>query len=304
MIEITFLGTSCGIPTKERSQSSISLRYEGDYFLFDCGEGTQRQLKFAKISPMRIKAIFLSHLHGDHMYGIPPLLDSLSFFKRKDDLTIFGPVDTERVIESLQRMGYAAKPAFKIKVKECKEGKILDNERYEIHCFPTRHSTPSLGFVFQEKDKPGRFDREKALKLEIPESRMWSKLQQGQTVKHKGKTFTPDMVLGPPRKGKKIVITGDTMPSDKTVANSEGADILIHEGTFSDSIKEKSRKFKHSTVKEAAEIAKKAGVKKLILTHLSQRYDEEKDVKELLKEAKDIFTETEIADDFSRFTLR
>lgn len=304
MIEITFLGTSCGIPTKERSQSSLCLRYEGDYYLFDCGEGTQRQLKFAKISPMKIRAIFLTHLHGDHIYGIPPLLDSLSFFDRRDELTIFGPPDTARMMGCIQKMGYSAKPSFSIKVQECREGKIFETDEHEVQCFPTRHSTPSLGYVFKEKEKPGRFDREKALILGIPESHLWSKLQNGETVKYRGKTFTPDMVLGPPREGKKVVISGDTIPCDKTVTNSEGADILIHEATFSDKMKETSRKFRHSTAREAAEIAKKAGVKKLILTHLSQRYDEEKDVQDLLKEAKEIFGETEIASDFSRFLVR
>lgn len=304
MIEITFLGTSCGIPTKERSQSSLCIRHEGDYYLFDCGEGTQRQLKLAKISPMKIKAVFISHLHGDHIYGIPPLLDSLSFFGRKEELLIFGPVDTDRVMGCIQKMGYAGKPAFRMRVKECKEGKIYETETHEVHCFPTRHSTPSIGYVFQEKDKPGRFNREKALKLGIPESQRWSRLQQGETVTYKGNTFTPDMVLGPPRTGKKVVISGDTIPCDSTATHAEGADILIHEATFSDELKQKSRKFRHSTASEAAEIAKKAKVKKLVLTHLSQRYDEEKDVKELLKEARGIFSETEIASDFSRFTLR
>jgi ribonuclease Z len=157
--------------------------------------------------------------------------------------------------------------------------------------------------MFLEKDKPGRFDREKALKLGIPESRKWSKLQQGENVTYKGKTFTPKMVLGLPRPGKKVVISGDTLPCDNTVSYAKEADILIHEATFLGKLKEKSKKFKHSTAAEAAEIAKKAGVKKLILTHLSQRYDEEEDVELLLKEAKKIFSETEIASDFSRFTL-
>jgi ribonuclease Z len=303
MIEIVFLGTSGMVPTKERSQSAISLRYEGDYFLFDCGEGTQRQMKLAKVSPMKVKGIFVTHLHGDHIYGIAPLLDTLTFFGRTDEITIYGPVGIAHTIELLERIGYSGQPEFAVKVVETKGGIVLDTPEYFVETFPTKHTTPSVGYVFQEKEKTGRFNREKALSLGIPESKLWSQLQSGKAVEYKGKKFTPDMVLGGSRPGKKIVYTGDTMPCESVINNSKGADILIHEATFDNELAEKAKQVKHSTARDAAGVAVAAQVQKLILTHLSQRYDEGEDVSALLKEAREVFKNTEVAYDLARYEL-
>lgn len=294
MLRIVFLGTGGTLPTPNRNPSAILINREGELFLFDCGEGTQQQMMRAKTG-MTITSIYITHFHADHILGIPGLIQTMSFNGRTDPLTIYGPRYVKEFTRLLIALGYY-KLRFKIDTQELKPGDMVKRDGYTIEAVQTDHGIPSLGYVLQEEERAGRFNKEKALALGIPEGPLFSKLQKGETVFIKGREVRPEEVLGKPRPGRKIVYTGDTRPSESVVKASLGADVLIHDGTLADSLKDWAIETKHSTAGEAALIAKQAGVCQLILTHISSRYSE--DISGLLEDAKNIFKDVRIAEEF------
>lgn len=298
-MEVVFLGTSGCVPTKERNLSSILIEYLGEMFLFDCGEGTQRQMRFADINFMRIDNVFLTHLHADHFLGLGGLIQSMDFMKRSRVLHIYGPTGTKETIEKLLSLGTFQMDSMKVETHEVTSGIVKESERYTISCTKTKHTRDSLAYCLEEKPKR-RFLKEKALKLGIPEGRLFSRLQSGETIEYKGKKFTPDDVLSEPIKGRKIVYSGDTQPCEAVIQLAADADILIHDGTFSQEDIDAEDRILHSSAYEAAEVAKKANVKKLYLTHISQRYP---DTKKLEEEAKKVFPESYIAEDLLRIKV-
>ncbi|MFH0715044.1 MAG: ribonuclease Z [Candidatus Diapherotrites archaeon] len=271
-LQLTFLGTAASTPTAEQNLSAVSLGFEGKQLLFDCPEGTQRQMMKAGLSFLKVDAIFLSHFHGDHFLGIPGLLATNAMHQRFDTLTIIGPKGIARKIEQAVRLANIGIP-FPIEFVECKNGIVFDSEKFQVRAFPLKHKTECWGFLFEEKVPAGKFLRAKAEALKIPEGPLWGKLQEGKSVKFEGKIFKPEQVLDfeKGRKARKIAIVCDTLPIPSIAKAVEGCDVLVHEATFLDEMKERAKLTFHSTAKQAAEQAAKAGVEKLLLFHYSQR---------------------------------
>jgi len=274
-MKLFVLGTSASTPSKERNLSSILLNFDGLNYLFDCPEGTQRQLMKAKLSYMKIHSIFLSHLHGDHILGLPGLIATMSMHQRDYPLHVFGPKGIKETIKKSLELSLL-KVNFEIKVNELQAGKILEEKNFSVETFKLKHDIPCFGFVFKEKDSLGKFSREKALKLGIPEGPLWGQLQKGKKVKVGKKTFFPKDVLDESKKknGKKISFVFDTLANNSYISKIKESDVLFHESTFIEKMKERAKETMHSTAKDAGKIAEKAGVKKLVLFHFSPRHKE------------------------------
>ena len=294
MLNVTFLGTAGSLPTPERNPSAILINREGEMMLFDCGEGTQRQMMRARTGMMRLNYIFLTHLHADHILGIPGLLETLAFQGRKDPITIVGPIHTVHLVESFKSVCYFSRN-FDVQAIELVPGDVVKMKGCLVRAISTQHSVPSLGYSLEEDLRLGRFDRDAATALGIPPGPLFGKLQHGQEIEVDGKKIEPCQVMGPARPGRKIVYTGDTRPCRSVQLASMGADLLIHDCALAGDMAEWAKETKHSTATEAAEIAKGADVGQLVLTHISSRYSE--DTSRLLKEAKSIFERTIVAED-------
>lgn len=294
------LGTSSAVPTKERSHTAMLLKYQGDLFLFDCGEGTQRQMRIAGESPMKINNIFISHWHGDHVLGLPGMLLSMGLNNRKHPIHVWGPIGSKKRIEHLMQ-GFSVRVPCPIVVHEVNpktKSKIYESDKYEIWSTKLKHSVVALGFYFKEKDKI-RLHKDKILKLGLQGDPILKELQKGKSVKHAGVTLkAKELTYVQP--GKKVTVTLDTEYIEKIANFATGSDVFICESTFSHKEVTKAKERNHMTSKQAAKLAKKAKVKKLVLTHFSQRY---KETKELEKEAKSVFKNTIAAKDLMRITV-
>ena len=299
-MKIAFLGTGGSWPSPERNVSAIALKRGSEVILFDCGEGTQRQLMKSTVSFMQINKIFITHFHGDHFLGLPGLVQSMSLNDRKTKLEIFGPEGTIQLVQTIMDLGYYT-PSYPVLIHDLEAGDIIEFEEYKVSVAEADHNVPGLMYSLEENPRPGKFDKPKALKLGIPEGKFFSQLQQGKTIEHDGKTFTPDMVLGPPRPGRTIVYTGDTKPCNAIVELAKDCDVLIHDSTTAIDLEEKSNSYGHSSSAQAAQAAKDAGAVKLFLTHISPRYDE---TEQLLADAIAIFENTEVAVDFIEYEVK
>jgi len=295
MIRLVVLGSGGAVPSPERNLTSIAMRYCGNVYLFDCAEGTQRQMMKYGISYAKVRMIFLTHLHGDHIFGIPGLVRTLMMIERKEKLEIYGPIGTRRRITNL--IGgesdiveiYEISPGFEIEL-EGKDGAV-------IRAFKTEHTNNSLGYVFEEREKR-RFDKEKCKELGV-RGRMFRILEEKGEVEKNGRKIRIEEVTYI-KPGRKIVYTGDTMFCSEVVKNSKNADILFHEATFMESEREDANEDKHSTVLDAARVAKEANVKKLVLIHISNRY---KNPRKMEEEGKTIFENLKVAEDGDEFLL-
>ena len=300
VMRITFLGTGGGIPSISRSLPAIAVNFSGELILFDCGEGTQRQMMKAGTGFKRDMVILLTHLHGDHILGLPGLIYTLSMLDRKHPLKIIGPPGTLNFIKAIISIRFG-KLNYEIHVKEVEEGIAYESKDYVIEAISADHTVPSLAYKLKEKDRPGRMNVEFLEKLGVPKGPLWGKLQRGEAIEFQGRVIRPEEAVGPPRPGRKIVYTGDTRPSERIAEFSKGADILIHDATFDSEFEEEAGREGHSTAKQAAEIALKAGVKRLYLFHISPRYEgnEEK----LLREARAIFPNSFLAEDLLSYEV-
>jgi len=300
-LRLFFLGSSCSAPTKERNLTSIALQFHGKVFLFDCAEGTQQQMMKAGISYMKIDAIFFSHFHADHFLGLPGLLATMNMYERDVPLDIYGPRGIEARVELALKIA-GLKPDFEINCIELKKGAVLKEEDFSMQAFPLKHNTACFGFSFKEKDKLGKFIREKAIALGVPVGPLFAKLQSGKAVKVGKKIVKPADVMdyNKGRRGRKVSIVLDTRASDSYVEYIKDSDILIHEAVFTSDLIDRAIETFHSTAREAAEIAKKAHCKKLYLTHFSTRYE---NLETLLNEAREVFPNTYIGKDLLRITL-
>lgn len=297
-MEITFLGTSSAVPSKQRNHAGIIIKHFKDTLLFDCGEGTQRQLTYAKISPMKINKIFITHFHGDHVLGLGGLIQSMGFRGREEDLDIYGPKGLGRLINAVLKIGYF-QLNYNINIHEIDEGIVVETDEYVIRSIIAEHNIDNISYSVYEKKKP-RFLREKAIELGVPVGPAFGKLHNGQEVEVNGKIIKPEQVLGPPREGKKVTYSGDTRPCEKLIELAQNSDVLIHEATYENADLDKAIEHCHSTSKEAAEIAKKANVKLLALTHISTRYTTDLNIK---NEAREIFENTVVANDFTEINI-
>ncbi len=284
---VTFLGTSGAVPTPDRNPIGIFVNREGDGILFDVGEGIQRQImKFG--TGLSFDYICITHLHGDHYYGIPGLLETLEFTEREAPLSIFVPRGTTDRMRALIRVTIG-ETTFPINVAPVEPGDVvIRSAGYELRAFATDHDARSVGYVLEEDERPGRFNREQAIELGVPEGPMFGRLQRGSPVElDDGSVVDPDAVLGPPRPGRKLVYTGDTRPSEATVDEASRADLLIHEATFGDDRVDRAEETAHSTARQAGVVANRADVDRLALVHISSRYAGQRD--RLLREAQEAF---------------
>lgn len=300
-MRVITLGTGAGRPTLRRSSSAVGLEYLGETFLFDCGEGTQIQLMKTSFHWGKMSAIFIGHLHGDHVNGLPGLLGTLSLSDRHSPLTVYGPQGLKKFIQVHQDL-QAMTLRFPLELVEITEpGILIKNKRYRVEAFPLKHSVTCWGYTFRESQQPGRFDREKADRMGIPVGPLRAQLVHGEIVTlEDGRTFHSQDFVGPPRPGRSVGYCLDTVPCDAAVQLARGVDLLLYESTFSNSEGDVAHQWGHSTAADAANVAKEAGVGQLILTHISQRYG---DVGFLLEEARAIFPDTLVASDLDIFSL-
>lgn len=304
MIEITFLGTVSGIPTTKRNHSAIVLEYSSDereVLLFDCGEGTQKQFMKSGISFMKVDKIFISHWHADHFAGLIPMVQTMNLEKRKKPLKIFGP-EAERFVSNILDLGYFGMrfpvEAINVPFSGEKATKIDETDEYEIYSIPAYHTVPTVAYLFKEKER-WTIDTDKMKKMKLRRGPWLKKLKKDGVAEYKGKKIKIQEVADT-KPGLKVVYSGDTKPCDNVVKLSKGVDLLIHDGTFLEEDEGKA----HADVKQAAKIAKRANVKQLVLTHLSRRYATKADIDEIKREAKKIFSNTKVADDFMKIKLK
>ncbi|MCL4389256.1 MAG: ribonuclease Z [Candidatus Marsarchaeota archaeon] len=295
-IKITFLGTSGSTPTKDRSLPSVAVEYEGNAYLFDCGEGTQMQLIKYSISPNRIKAVFITHIHGDHVIGVAGLVRTMALNKRTAPLYIYVPHGEEDKIVQLLTFDRAL-IGYKIVVVPSKPGKLLEGKGFSIDAFKLRHSVPTLGFIFREGDRY-RFNEARCKRLGLEGERHSEILKKGAVQIGKKKIKLNDVATK--IAGRKIVYATDTRPIESTITAARGADLIIHEATYTEELKDFAKERLHSTAKEGARVAKMAGAKRLIIFHMSARYDKPD---ALLKEARGVFKKTDAAYDGMRITI-
>jgi ribonuclease Z len=300
-LHVIFLGTAGSVPTPQRGLPAIAIRRKNELLLFDCGEGVQRQMIEAGVGFHRKTKVFVTHMHGDHMLGLPGLFQTMSLLDREKKLEVYGPEGIIAFVEAIKQTVHFTL-TFPIEVQEIKEaGLVCEEKEYEVHATWTDHVTLGLAYALIEKPRLGKFHPEKAKSLGVPEGSLWSKLQHGSVVKlSDGRIVKPKEVLGSPRPGRKIVYTGDTRPTENLVKFAENADLLIHDATFDDELLERAREDGHSTPSQAAETAKKSGAKWLVLTHISARY---KDPSPLLEQARKLFPHVDVAEDFMKIDL-
>ncbi|MGC9553991.1 MAG: ribonuclease Z [Thermoplasmatota archaeon] len=291
---IHFLGTGGSWPSSERNVSSTAIKRGSDLLLFDCGEGTQRQLQKSALSYMQVSAIFITHFHGDHFLGLPGLIQTFQLNDREAPLHVYGPPGMQQVMHQCTHLGYF-RPAFEIVAHDLDPGAEVRFPGYRVTCIAARHNLPALSYCLEEDPRPGRFDKPRALELGVPEGPLFGRLQRGHSVQVNGSTITPDMVLGQPRPGRKITLSGDTMPNPALIDFARHSDVLIHDATTDSSLEDKANEYGHSTALQAAQIAREAEVERLYLTHISPRYA---DPRPLEREAQEIFPESYVAHDF------
>lgn len=273
-MKLVFLGTSAAQPTEFRGLSCMCLEREGEILMFDAGEAAQIAYLKSGLGWNKKMKIFITHLHGDHCIGILGILQTMTMQHRTESLEIYGPSGIEEFIgANIKVLNFGL--SFPVIISTIKEGIVFESKFYSVYACKANHSITAFSYLFEEKEKPGRFNLEKAKAFKIPEGKLWKKLQNGEDVKVNGKIITSDKVLGKKRPGKKIGISGDTMPSKDLEKFFENCDYLVFDATFLDEIKEKAQEANHSTAKQAAILAKNANVKNLILTHFSARYKDE-----------------------------
>ena len=293
MIRITFLGTAASRPTVGRNVSGIAVQRGGDHFLFDCGEGTQRQMmRFG--TGFSIKWIFITHLHADHFLGITGLLRTMALQGRIEPIIIYGPSGSEDILHDTVRLG-VEREKFPVEIIGVSPGEGLRGGDYRIQAFPVNHGTNAVGWALLEDERLGRFNIERARDLGIPEGPLLGRLHRGEDVEIDGRMVRARDFVGETRPGRKVIYTGDTAPCEMTADHGEGADLMIHEATFANEEQQRARQTFHSTAAEAARIAESSNVRSLVLTHLSARYSD--DPRILKEEATTIFKESRIAHD-------
>jgi ribonuclease Z len=286
-LSLFFAGTAGSVPTARRGLPATLLRRGGDKLLFDCGEGTQRQL-LRTVGLPEIGAVFLTHLHADHWLGLPGMLKSFELRDRHAELAVYGPPGTAELLRTMRVV--FGRLRYPFRVHELVPGDVVDFDGYELHALRVRHRGEANGYAFLEHDRPGRFDAERAAALGVTPGPDFGRLQRGETVAG----VAPEEVLGLPRRGRRIVLSGDTAPCDMVRVAAHEADVLVHEATFAEEERERAMETGHSTARQAGELAAEARVRLLVLTHLSTRYLGH----EIRDEARAVFPNSVVPRDF------
>ena len=294
MLSVTFLGTGAACPTVDRNVAALAVQREGETILFDCGEGTQRQMMRYGVG-FSFTEVFFTHFHADHMLGITGLLRTMGLQDRTAPVTLYGPRGALRILGAALSLGIE-RNKFPVEVVEIEAGQRLVRDEYDIVVFETEHRADTVGYALAEHTRLGRFHPDRARELGVPEGPLWGRLHKGETVTlDDGRTVRPADLVGSPRRGRTVVYSGDTRPHLALLHAARGADLLIHEATFGSDEAERAIETGHSTAAEAARVAVEAGVRQLVLTHISPRYT--RDAPELLAEARAVFPDTVIARD-------
>jgi ribonuclease Z len=294
MLSVTFLGTGASCPTVDRNVAGLAVQREGEMMLFDCGEGSQRQMMRYGVG-FSFTEVFFTHYHADHMLGITGLLRTMGLQDRTAPVVLYGPRGAQRVLGAAVVLGIE-RNKFPVEIVEIRPGDRLTRPEYDIVAFETEHRADTLGYALVEHTRLGRFNPERARELGIPEGPLWGRLHKGESVLlEDGRVVTAADRVGPPRAGRALVYSGDTRPTLSVIQAARGADLLVHEATFGGDEAERAKETGHSTAAEAARVAHDAGVRRLVLTHISPRYN--RDATELLAEARAVFPETTIARD-------
>ncbi|MGZ4372950.1 MAG: ribonuclease Z [Gaiellaceae bacterium] len=292
-LDLVFLGTAGSMPTAQRAPAALLVRRGGDRLLFDCAEGTQRQLLRSSVGLVELGEIFVTHFHADHILGLPGLFKTFSLRGRERPLEVHGPRGLVDLLGSLKRV--VGKLSYEVRVVELEPGDVLERDGYRLAAFEVAHGVPAVGWSLIEATRPGRFDVEAADALGVPSGPARGALQRGESgTLPDGSVVSADQVLGPPRPGRKIAITGDTAPSETVVEATWGAEVLVTEATFSEEELERAQETMHQTAAQAAGIAQRANIGLLALTHLSNRYFGP----EIAREAREIFPDTVVPKDF------
>lgn len=302
MIELFFLGTGGTVPSPIRGLPSVVLRRQGEIFMFDCGEGTQFRYLSLHLGVNKKMRVFISHLHGDHVLGLPGLLMTFSVLGRERPLEIYGPKGLNDLLSRVFSLtGF--EPEYEIKIFEISSSGIIVKDRdYSVIVDTVDHTVPTFAYSFEESPKPGKFNPQKAISLGVPKGPLWKRLQLGYSVTlPNGRVVKPEDVIEGVRPGMKIVYSGDTRPCDNLIKLATNASLLIHDSTFPSDLKEKAIEAGHSTVEEACKVALKANVQYLILFHLSARVV---DVASFLEEARKTFKRSIVAEDYMKIELR
>jgi ribonuclease Z len=290
-LTVTFLGTGGSVPSARRSTASVLIARGGERLMFDCGEGTQRQLQ-RSLGLIQVDEIYLTHFHADHILGLPGLLKSYDLTDREVPLTVYGPSGLRDLFAILKPI--VGRIDFEIELVELAPGDVVPHDGYEIQVFEAAHSARASGYALVEGERPGRFDVEAAKRLGVPEGPAFAALQNGEEVQGSSGTVRPDEVVGANRPGRTVVVTGDTSPSPATVAAAADAELLIHDASFAEEEAQRAAETGHSTVGQAAAVAREAHVKMLALVHISSRYH----VGKVLEEAQDVYEPTVAPKDF------
>jgi ribonuclease Z len=293
-LKLLFLGTSAARPTAERNVSALVLTRGGETLMFECGEGTQRQMMRYGVT-FALNEVFFTHFHADHFLGIIGLVRTLGLQGRTDPMRLTGPRGAKKLLGQALALG-VERPVFEVEIVEVEPEQVLARDGYDLRVFGVEHGGGAVGYALVEQDRLGRFNPDRARELGVPEGPLWGKLQRGQTVMlDDGREVSAETIVGAPRPGRKLVYSGDTRPCAATIEMARGANLLVHEATFGEEEKERAKETAHSTAREAAEVAKLAGVRRLVLTHLSARYS--RDPATLLDEGRAVFPETVVAKD-------
>ncbi len=292
-LDVVFLGTSGSMPTAQRALPATLVRRGGDKLLFDCAEGTQRQLLRSDIGLVELEEIFVTHFHADHYLGLPGMLKTFGLRGRELPLTLYGPEGLRELLATLRRI--FGRLTYPVDAVELEPGESLQRDGYRLEAFAVHHGVPALGYALVEESRPGRFDVEAADRLGVPDGPARGALQRGEAVTiGDGRGISPGDLLGPARPGRKVVLAGDTAPAASVVDAAQGADLLVHEATFLADERERARETLHSTAGEAALAARAAGVTLLALTHSSTRYFGH----QVVEEAREVFPDTVVPRDF------
>jgi len=299
-MRLVFLGVGGTYPSKMRNVTSLAVQMGPEVALFDCGECIQRQMMCSSVSFMRVKRIFITHLHADHFLGLPGLIQSMSLNGREEELEICGPSGIVGTVRSLMNLGYF-ESGYKVRARTLSPGDSVASGGYKVRAAAADHTVPALAYAVEEDQRPGRFDLRRAKALGVPEGPMFSMLQRGRRVRVNGKSVTPGQVLGPPRDGRKVVFSGDTRKCRSVIRLAKGADALVHDCTLDSRYSELAETFGHSTAGQAAEVAKDAGARMLFLVHISPRYDAT-DI--LVREARRVFKRSVVPEELSEYEVR
>jgi ribonuclease Z len=292
-LDVVFLGTAGSMPTAQRGPAALFVRRGGDRLLFDCGEGTQRQLLRSAVGLVELQQVFVTHFHADHILGLPGMFKTFALRGRDLPLDVYGPRGLVDLLGSLKRV--VGKLTYELRLHELEPGDVLERDGYRLATFAVAHGVSALGWSLIETTRPGRFDVEAAEALGVPDGPARGALQRGESLTLPGgRAVTADQVLGPPRRGRKLVITGDTAPADGVVEAAWEADVLVTEATFSEEERDRARETMHQTAAQAADVARRANVVLLALTHLSSRFFGP----EIAREAREVFAETVVPRDF------